>query len=128
MRKSPEKPRSNGTAPWWWTAALFSLSAILVAGAGVMLARQTDRISVKPPGNQADDSFRQIARRVDEMERLWQTALENEASRLLAAGSAEMEIEVSGVAQYSGAGPSSGGWSCGSGETRAGKIRPEGTG
>ncbi len=99
MWKSQEEPKSNHLAPWWWTTALFSLSAILVAGAGLMLSKQTDRISVKPPGNQADDSFRQIARRVDEIERLWQTALENQATRLLA--SPKVGIEVSGVAQYS---------------------------
>ncbi|MES2477413.1 MAG: HAMP domain-containing sensor histidine kinase [Verrucomicrobiota bacterium] len=101
MRKPAEKPTTYNPASWWWTVALFSLSAILVAAASVILSTQTDRISVKPPGNGADDSFRQIARRVDEMERLWQSALEKEAQRLLAAGSTERAIEVSGVSQYS---------------------------
>jgi signal transduction histidine kinase len=101
MDRKREKLNRHGSAPWWWTAVLFSISALLVAGAGAIFSKQTDRVSVKPPGNQADDSFRQVARRVDEMERLWQTALENEANRLLVAGSAELGIEVSGVAQYS---------------------------
>jgi signal transduction histidine kinase len=101
MGKSPEKRKPNSPASWWWTAALFSLSALLVAGAGVMLALQTDRISLKPPGNQCDDTFRQMARRVDEMEQLWQAALDGEASRLLDAGSSDNEFPISGVAQFS---------------------------
>lgn len=101
MEKSPEKPKPDSPAPWWWTAALFSLSALLVAAAGVMLARQTERISLKPPGNQSDDTFRQVARRVDEMEQLWQTALDDEADRLLSSGSPGNEFPISGVAQFS---------------------------
>lgn len=101
MGKSPDKPKPSSPAPWWWTAALFSLSALLVAAAGVMLARQTERISIKPPGNRSDDTFRQIARRVDEMEQLWQAALDDEAARLLPPGSPDNEFPISGVAQFS---------------------------
>lgn len=101
MGNSSEKQKPNSPAAWWWTAALFALSALLVAAAGVMLSRQTERISLKPPGNRSDDTFRQIARRVDEMELLWQAALDKEADRLLAPGSADSEFPIAGVAQFS---------------------------
>ncbi|MEO5914917.1 MAG: HAMP domain-containing sensor histidine kinase [Luteolibacter sp.] len=101
MGKSPQNKKPHSPAPWWWTAALFCVSAAFVAGAGVMLSKRTERISVKPPGNHPDDNFRQIARRVDEMEQLWQTALEDEAKHLLASGSSDSGFPVSGVIQAS---------------------------
>ena len=101
MDKARKKPKRQGSAPWGWTAALFAVSAAMVAGAGLVISKQTDRISVKPPGSQSDDSFRQVARRVDEMEGLWQTAVADEAGRLLTAGASDSKFPVSGVIQVS---------------------------
>lgn len=101
MAKPRESSKRHGSASWGWTAALFAISAAIVAGAGVMLSKQTDRISERPPGNRCDDTFRQVARRIVEMEQLWQNAIDGEASRILDSGSQDVEITVAGVVQYS---------------------------
>jgi signal transduction histidine kinase len=101
MQDATKIAHFNSPAAWWWTAALFALSAILIALAGILLSKQTERISMKPAGNHADDEFRQVARRVDEMTVLWQSALEVEATRLLDSGTSKMETKVFGVVQVS---------------------------
>lgn len=79
------------------------LLALLVGFSGVWLARQENRITEVPSGNRMDDTFRQMARRVDELESLWEKALDEEAGRLLDEGLhlPKNGSEVVGVAQRS---------------------------
>ncbi|WP_264486683.1 sensor histidine kinase [Luteolibacter arcticus] len=72
--------------PWVWTLLVCSTLAVLVAVAGTLLSRQTERISERPPGNRVDDAFRETARRIDDLEVLWEKALDDEAARLLKDG------------------------------------------
>jgi signal transduction histidine kinase len=72
--------------PWVWTLLVCSTLAVLVAVAGSLLSRQTERISERPPGNRVDDAFRETARRIDDLEVLWEKALDDEAGRLLKDG------------------------------------------
>ena len=74
------------SSPWIWTLVVSASLAAIVAVAGSMLSRQVERFSERPPGNRADDAFREMARRIDEMEGLWEKALDEEASRLLTEG------------------------------------------
>lgn len=80
-----------------------ALLAVLVGLSGVWLARQENRITEAPSGNRVDDTFRQMARRVDELETLWEKALDEEAGRLLDQGFQLPKdgTEVVGVAQRS---------------------------
>ncbi len=80
-----------------------ALLAVLVGLSGVWLARQENRVTETPPGNRIDDTFRQMARRVDELETLWEKALDEEAGRLLDQGFQLPKdgTEVVGVAQRS---------------------------
>lgn len=77
--------------------------ALLVGVSGVWLARQENRITETPPGNRMDDTFRQMARRVDELETLWEKALDEEAERLLEEGLQPSKdgSEVVGISQRS---------------------------
>src|SRR5690606_19040451 len=98
---------ASGTAPWnspWvGTMVVSGLLALLVGFSGVWLARQENRITEVPSGNRMDDTFRQMARRVDELESLWEKALDEEAGRLLDEGLhlPKNGSEVVGVAQRS---------------------------
>jgi signal transduction histidine kinase len=74
------------SAPWLWTLGVSASLAAIVAIAGSMLSRQSERFSDRPPGNRVDDSFRQTARHIGEMEELWEKALDEEAARLLKDG------------------------------------------
>ncbi len=101
MGKSAKTINSPASVPLRWTAALFVISAAIVAGAGTLFSQRIERFPIKPPGNRADDEFRQISRRVDELERLWESALDEEASRLLASGNADGDFRVAGIVQAS---------------------------
>ncbi len=80
---------------------LFATCAMLIIMAGWFLARHTERISEKPPGNQVEDSFSQVARRIDELETIWQKTIDEEALRLLKTDGQADEIQVSGITQFS---------------------------
>lgn len=80
---------------------MFGMSAALVAAGGYHLSRQVELVVVKPVGNQTEDTFRQISRRVARLESLWQTAVEQEAKRLLNGSPEDKPAEVHGVVQIS---------------------------
>lgn len=90
-------------SPWIGTLVVSAVLALLVGFSGGWLARQETRISEPPVGNRVDDAFRQMARRVDELEGLWEKALDEEADRLLDEGFQQSKdgTEVVGVAQRS---------------------------
>jgi signal transduction histidine kinase len=87
--------------PWAWTFAVSALLAALVAGAGIVLARKVEHHAEKPPGNRVDDAFRESARRIVTLERFWQQAVEEEATRLLDTGMSATDSEVPGIVQCS---------------------------
>jgi signal transduction histidine kinase len=85
--KSPSTgPRTRSRTPWALTAAVSLVLSLALILAGLLLARQELRTSQKPAGNRVDDFFRESNRRVAEMERLWEQALDAEAVRLLDRG------------------------------------------
>jgi signal transduction histidine kinase len=86
--KAPPTTRSRTGArtPWAVTGAVSFILSAAVVTAGLLLARQEERIPWKPAGNRVDDFFRESNRRVAEMERLWEQALDAEAVRLLDKG------------------------------------------
>ncbi len=98
----------SGTRPWAWTLTAALALALLVAAAGMLLSRQEERIAERPPGNRVDAAFRDMARRIDRLERLWETALDDEAGRLLDHGlQAHPDgMEIVGVVQRSLLNPS----------------------
>lgn len=77
--------------------------ALVIVVSGSWLSRQENRVVEQPSGNRVDDSFRQMARRVDELEGLWEKALNDEATRLLDEGFhlPKDGTEVVGVVQRS---------------------------
>ncbi len=66
---------------WPWILAVALLAAGLVAGAGFLFSRRVETFSEPPPGNRVDQAFRDLVRRVNEMEALWVEALRQEATR-----------------------------------------------
>lgn len=89
--------------PWAVTGAVSFILSAAVVTAGLLLARQEERIPRKPAGNRVDDFFRESNRRVAGMERLWEQALDAEAVRLLDKGlslPADGSV-ISGVVQRS---------------------------
>ena len=90
-------------SPWAGTLVVSAALALLVGLSGVWLARQETKVSEPPAGNRVDDAFRQMARRVDGLESLWEKALDEEAARLLDDGFQLPKdgTEVVGVAQRS---------------------------
>ena len=88
-------------SPWAGTMLVSALAAALVAGTGLVLSRHVERIAEKPAGNRVDDAFRETVRRIGVLEKLWQSALEAEAQRMLESGSRDMEPNVVGLVQYS---------------------------
>jgi signal transduction histidine kinase len=76
----------GGAPPWLWTLLASTALALLVAGSGTVLSRQRERLSERPPGNRVDDAFREMARRIDELEVKWESALDAEAVRMLDSG------------------------------------------
>lgn len=87
--------------PWAATLLVSVLAAALVAGAANVLSRQVERVAEKPAGNRVDDAFRETVRRIDELEALWQAALESESKRMLESGSRGLEPAAIGVEQVS---------------------------
>jgi len=83
MRGKATSRLSRPPRPWRWTLGVAFGLALVVALAGIFLSRQTTEIRERPPGNRADDAFREMARRVNELEQLWEKALGDEAERLL---------------------------------------------
>lgn len=101
-REHPEKTSLRKRPPaWGWTLAVVAVFAVLIALAGSHLARQTENIAEKPPGNRSDDAFREVARRIDALERLWEEALDAEADRLLSRNVHADPSAVAGVVQRS---------------------------
>lgn len=95
--------RASFRTPWAATVLVAVVLALALGIAGVILSRQEQRITQKPAGNRVEDFFRVSNRRVAEMERLWEQALDAEAVRLLDKGlstPADGSL-VSGVAQRS---------------------------
>ena len=88
-------------SPWAGTLMVSALAAVLVAGAGLVLSRSVDSIAEKPAGNRVDDAYREMIRRIGKLEALWQSALEEEAARLLESGTRELEPNVVGMVQCS---------------------------
>ncbi|MCW1916750.1 HAMP domain-containing histidine kinase [Luteolibacter sp. GHJ8] len=87
MRKaSASESTTTLRRPWLLTGAMSLLVSIAVVAGAFMLGRQETRISQKPEGNRVEDFFRESNRRVAEMERLWEQALDEEATRLLDKG------------------------------------------
>jgi signal transduction histidine kinase len=78
--------KSKAAPPWLWTLLASTALALLVAGSGTVLSRQQERLSERPSGNRVDYAFREMARRIDELEVKWETALDAEAVRLLDKG------------------------------------------
>ncbi|WP_052573293.1 HAMP domain-containing sensor histidine kinase [Haloferula sp. BvORR071] len=95
--------RSSLRTPWAATVLVAAALALTLVLAGVVLSRHEAQISQKPAGNRVEDAFRESNRRVAEMERLWEEALDAEAVRLLDKGlSLPPDGRViSGVAQRS---------------------------
>lgn len=103
-REKTSNPQVDSwTSPWIGTMIVSAVLALLVGFSGIWLARQETRVSEPPVGNRMDDTFRQMARRVDELEGLWEKALDEEAGRLLDEGFQlpKHGTEVIGVAQRS---------------------------
>ncbi|MBK1882174.1 HAMP domain-containing histidine kinase [Luteolibacter pohnpeiensis] len=67
------------TQPGGLTILIAGLLAACVLTGGLFLSRKINRQTLPPVGNQIDDSFRQAIIAIDEMEPLWQQALEEEA-------------------------------------------------
>jgi signal transduction histidine kinase len=67
-----------------WTLLVCAALAAVVAVSGSLLSRQIERVVQVPQDNRADDAFREMARRVDAMELLWEQAIDAESARLLA--------------------------------------------
>lgn len=88
-------------SPWAGTLMVSALAAALVAGTGLVLSRQVERIAEKPSGNRVDDAFRETVRRIGVLEGLWQSALEAEAQRMLESGTRDLEPNVVGLVQCS---------------------------
>ncbi len=87
MNPSPsDKSRDFGRKPWLITGILSLVLSTAIAITGLVLARQEKRLAWKPSGNRVEDFFRESNRRVAEMERLWEQALDAEAVRLLDRG------------------------------------------
>jgi signal transduction histidine kinase len=93
MRKAPP--------PWTWTAAVAAVLSAVVAGATVVLARRVEHHAERPPGNRVEDAFRQTARRIAELEALWQQALESAAGRMLESVARDSTAAATGVVQAS---------------------------
>lgn len=93
--------KRKATSPWAWTLAVAGLSALLVAAAGVILAKRVERIAEKPSGNRVDDCFRETVRRIGVMEGLWQVAVEGEAKRMLLSNGRDRNPSATGVVQCS---------------------------
>jgi signal transduction histidine kinase len=89
--------------PWVWTLLVSGALAAIVAVSGSLLSRQVQRVPEVPHGNRVDDAFREMARRVDAMEQLWEQALDAESVRLLT-GDLSLPrdgTEIAGVVQRS---------------------------
>lgn len=78
--------REMARTPWVVTGMVSAVIALALLVTGFKLSRQESRISEKPAGNRVEDFFRESNRRVAEMERLWEHALDQEAVRLLDQG------------------------------------------
>ncbi len=106
-RDHPEEASLRKRPPaWGWTLAVVAVFAALIALAGSHLARQTESVAEKPPGNRSDDAFREVARRIEALERLWENALDAEADRLLSRNFHSGPSAVVGVVQRSLLNPS----------------------
>lgn len=87
MNPSPsDKSRDFGCRPWLLTGIMSLLLSAVIAITGFVFAREEKRLAWKPSGNRVEDCFRESNRRVAEMERLWEQALDAEAVRLLDRG------------------------------------------
>ena len=95
--------RRGLSSPWVWTLAVSAVLAVIVAAAGTFVSRHEERIPERPEGNRVDDHFRETVRRIDQLEVLWEAALDEEAGRLLEGGFRHTEsgTVISGVVQKS---------------------------
>lgn len=101
MRLAEKKAALATLPPWAVTALLFLISAVLVAVGGYHLSRVTEQVSVKPVGNQTEETFRLVSRRVSQLEQLWQTAIQQDARRVLNDRSGRLDTDVLGIIQIS---------------------------
>ncbi len=105
MLGSRDKSQIPGKAapPWIWTLAISLALAVGVAVSGIAASRQVATIAERPPGNLADDAFRQMARRVGALETLWEKALDEAATEILenSGRSGAPAERVVGVEQWS---------------------------
>jgi len=83
---SSTKRRGFARTPWVVTGLVSLALSVAIVLAGLILAREEKQITWKPAGNRVEDLFRGSIRRVSEMERLWEQALDAEAMRLLDKG------------------------------------------
>jgi signal transduction histidine kinase len=97
------QPVSGGAWLWTWgVAGVAGVVAVGVLVASVILSRQVRQVVERPVGELTSDAFRQVSRRVVELEGLWERALDEAAAELLEKGGrAEAgSLRVVGVDQW----------------------------